>query len=156
MCVLLFLAIIDGVTTERKRIFRMPQPEKMPINQQLRNERLQRHWSQQELADQLGTTVISIKRWERNITTPSPYFRLKLTPLFGKSAEELGLLKEEGLLPQTQKPDAETPATTLEDPNLLRILFYLQKRMCTYPRSLLNKQVRHLSRHHYVSRTRHE
>ena len=95
----------------------MPQPEKMPINQQLRNERLQRHWSQQELADQLGTTVISIKRWERNITTPSPYFRLKLTTLFGKSAEELGLFKEVGLLLETQNPDAETPTTTVEDPD---------------------------------------
>lgn len=61
------------------------------INQQLRMERLQRHWSQQELADQLGTTVVSIKRWERNMTIPSPYFRLKLINLFGKSAQELGL-----------------------------------------------------------------
>src|SRR5437899_492843 len=64
-------------------------------NQCLRGERLRRHWSQQDLADQLGTTVTSIKRWERKATTPSAYFRLKLTTLFGKSAQELGLYEEQ-------------------------------------------------------------
>jgi WD40 repeat protein/transcriptional regulator with XRE-family HTH domain len=65
------------------------------INVVLREERLRRRWSQQELADRLGTTKISVQRWERSITTPSPYFRLKLTTLFGKSFEELGFGREE-------------------------------------------------------------
>ena len=63
--------------------------------QQLRLERLQRQWSQQELADRIGTTVVTINRWERGVTTPTPYFRLKLCALFGKSAPELGLLPAE-------------------------------------------------------------
>ncbi len=63
--------------------------------QQLRLERLQRQWSQQELAEHIGTTVVTINRWERGVTTPTPYFRLKLCALFGKSASELGLLPAE-------------------------------------------------------------
>ncbi len=63
--------------------------------QQLRLERLQRQWSQQELADRIGTTVVTINRWERGVTTPTPYFRLKLCAIFGKSAPELGLLPAE-------------------------------------------------------------
>jgi len=58
---------------------------------QLRSERLHRGWSQQELAEKLGTSVVTINRWERGVTEPSPYFRLKLCTLFGKSAVELGL-----------------------------------------------------------------
>ncbi len=68
----------------------MEQPEKKRANQQLRAERLRRHWSQQELADRLGTPVTSVKRWERKANTPSAYFRIKLMALFGKNAEELG------------------------------------------------------------------
>jgi len=57
----------------------------------IRQERIRRNWRQQDLADQLGTTVVTIQRWERGSQQPSVYFRLKLCELFGKSAEELGL-----------------------------------------------------------------
>jgi transcriptional regulator with XRE-family HTH domain len=57
----------------------------------LRIERSQRHWSQRELAELVGAALATVKRWERQETIPSPYFRLKLTTLFGKSEEELGL-----------------------------------------------------------------
>src|SRR5437879_5256516 len=57
----------------------------------LRIERSQRHWSQRELAELVGAALATVKRWERQETIPSPYFRLKLTALFGKSEEELGL-----------------------------------------------------------------
>jgi tetratricopeptide (TPR) repeat protein/transcriptional regulator with XRE-family HTH domain len=53
--------------------------------------RLQKGWSQRELADQVGTTYVNISRWERNQTRPSPYFRSKLCKLFGKTEEELDL-----------------------------------------------------------------
>lgn len=59
---------------------------------QLRQERIRRNWRQQDLADQLGTTVVTVKRWERGSQQPSMYFRHKLCALFGKSAEELGLV----------------------------------------------------------------
>lgn len=73
----------------------MKNHNKSDPRQLLRLERLQRQWSQQELADRLGTTVVSINRWERGATSPTPYFRLKLCALFGKSADELGLLPGE-------------------------------------------------------------
>jgi transcriptional regulator with XRE-family HTH domain len=68
---------------------------KVPPRQILSAERLRRHWSQLEVADQLGTTPGNVSRWERGITSPGPYFRSKLCELFGKSAQELGLNWEE-------------------------------------------------------------
>lgn len=59
----------------------------------LRQERIGRNWRQQDLADHLGTTVVTIKRWERGSQRPSAYFRVKLCALFGKSAGELGLVE---------------------------------------------------------------
>lgn len=50
-----------------------------------------RGWSQQEVADHIGTTYVNVSRWERGITRPSPYFRKKLCVLFGKSEPELDL-----------------------------------------------------------------
>jgi tetratricopeptide (TPR) repeat protein/DNA-binding XRE family transcriptional regulator len=54
--------------------------------------REQRHWSQTELARMLGTTYLSVCRWENGVTSPSLYFRKQLCDLFGVSAEELGLV----------------------------------------------------------------
>ncbi len=65
------------------------------INQLLRNARLDLHLSQQELASRLDTTTVNISRWERKVTSPGPHFRKLLCELFGKSAAELGLLKED-------------------------------------------------------------
>jgi tetratricopeptide (TPR) repeat protein/transcriptional regulator with XRE-family HTH domain len=59
-------------------------------NTLLLRERLRRGWTQQELADNLGTTPLSISRWERGEILPSPYFRMKLGSLYGKSERELG------------------------------------------------------------------
>ncbi|QBD82600.1 tetratricopeptide repeat protein [Ktedonosporobacter rubrisoli] len=83
----------------RKRAVPGPKPR-------LRAQRLLRHWSQQELAEQLGTSVVTINRWERGVTAPSPYFRLKLCSLFGKTASELGLLPDELEL---EKADIASP-----------------------------------------------
>jgi tetratricopeptide (TPR) repeat protein/transcriptional regulator with XRE-family HTH domain len=66
-------------------------PSRSRKDHPLRTERLQHHWSQRELAEHVGATVATVKRWERQTTVPSPYFRLKLMALFGKSEEELWL-----------------------------------------------------------------
>ena len=55
-------------------------------NERLRQERIRRNWRQQDVADHLGTTVVTVKRWERGSQQPSAYFRVKLCTLFGKSA----------------------------------------------------------------------
>lgn len=54
--------------------------------------RKQHQWSQQEVADHLGTTSHNVSRWELGQTTPGPYFRAKISALFGTSVEELGLV----------------------------------------------------------------
>ena len=80
-------------------------------NTQLRQERIGRNWRQQDLADQLGTTVVTIKRWERGSQQPSAYFRIKLCALFGKSSEELGLIPEN---PQPAAPTEAETSTSVE------------------------------------------
>lgn len=63
-------------------------------NLSLRDERMRRHWSQQELADKIGATLNTVSRWERGLTKCSPYFRKKLCEVFGKNAQELWLIPE--------------------------------------------------------------
>ncbi len=58
-------------------------------NNRLRQERIARNWRQQDLADQLGTTVVTIRRWEHGRQQPGAYFRVKLCALFGISPQEL-------------------------------------------------------------------
>jgi len=61
-------------------------------NDLLRRERLLRGWTQQDVAGRIETDGYTVNRWERGRAIPSPYFRQKLCILFGKNAEELGLL----------------------------------------------------------------
>lgn len=60
---------------------------------QLRHERELHSWSQEHVAEMLGTTAPNVSRWERGITLPNLYFRQKLCEFFGKTAEELGLFE---------------------------------------------------------------
>lgn len=73
----------------------MQRSNDISVNNRLRQERIERNWRQRDLAEQLGTTVVTVKRWERGYQQPSSYFRTKLCVLFGKSAEELGLVPNE-------------------------------------------------------------
>ncbi len=79
----------------------------MPRNERLRQHRIARNWRQQEVADQLGIALVTVQRWERGFQQPSAYFRVKLSALFGVSAQELGLLEELSL---SEPPEGE--ATT--------------------------------------------
>jgi len=58
----------------------------------LKAERKQREWSQAEVAKALGVSIKTVRRWEQGQAVPHPYYRCKLSTLFGKTAEELGLL----------------------------------------------------------------
>jgi len=64
-------------------------------NRKLQHERELRGWSQQKVAEEIGTDEKRIGVWERGESTPSPYFRQKLIELFGKNAQELGFLDNE-------------------------------------------------------------
>src|SRR5437588_3062622 len=72
----------------------MTETTKPTPNLKLRHERDRRCWSQQEVADLVGTTPLNVGRWERGITMPGPHFRHKLCEIFEKSAQELGLVPE--------------------------------------------------------------
>src|SRR5690242_17358795 len=66
----------------------MPTP-----NVRLRHERQLRGWSQAHLAEQIDVPDYYISRWERGEVLPSPYYQQKLCEVFGKTAEELGMLQ---------------------------------------------------------------
>ena len=66
--------------------------EKKP-NSILRRERQLRGWSQQKVAELVGTSEDVVSRWERDERKPSPFFQEQLCVLYGKSAEELGFIQ---------------------------------------------------------------
>ncbi len=61
----------------------------------LKWERERHSWSQEQVAEMIGTTTPNVSRWERSITFPGPHFRQKLCELFGKSAEAFGFIPKE-------------------------------------------------------------
>ncbi len=81
-------------------------------NQKLRHERERRAWSQQDVADKVGTTPLNVGRWERGITMPGPYFRQRLCEIFEKSASELGLVHENTGAGTPIEVPPHTPSTT--------------------------------------------
>lgn len=65
----------------------------MAPNRRLKQARELRGWSQAKVAEAIGTDATTVSRWERGLFSPTPYFRERLCKLFGKNAEELGLLE---------------------------------------------------------------
>jgi transcriptional regulator with XRE-family HTH domain len=59
--------------------------------ERLRHAREALGWSQEDVADLLGTTQNTIHRWETGIETPHPSFRQRLCELFEKSPDALDL-----------------------------------------------------------------
>jgi len=62
-------------------------------NHRLKSARVIRGWSQARVAEEVGTDPVTVSRWERSLSSPYPHFREKLCLLFGKNAEELGLVQ---------------------------------------------------------------
>ena len=71
----------------------------------LKRERKLRGWSQAYVAEKVGSNSKTVSRWEQGKNAPSPYYIQKLVDLFGKNAEELGLLSNEEKH-STTRPDA--------------------------------------------------
>src|SRR5947207_15788510 len=67
----------------------------LPFHQQLKRERELRNLSQEELATKVGTDPKTVSRWESGERLPRPDSREALCKLFGKNAEEFGLLEAE-------------------------------------------------------------
>ncbi len=115
-------------------------------NLRLRQERIQRNLSQQKLADLLGATQVTISRWEGGSQQPNTYFREKLCALFGKSAQDLGLISVEpaSLTQQDalETEPAQSPST--EAPGLWTVP-YLRNPHFTGREDLLEQLTQRLS-----------
>lgn len=76
--------------------------EEIVPNTSMRRARHHKGWTQSNLAEALGTSFETVSRWERGITTPSPYFRERLCAVLGHSAQGLGLdASSDGLIDLT-------------------------------------------------------
>src|SRR5262249_49450547 len=65
-------------------------------NELLSHAREQHHWTQEEVAEQIGAPDAKmVGKWERGIILPTAHYRQQLTTLFGKSARELGLVRKD-------------------------------------------------------------
>jgi transcriptional regulator with XRE-family HTH domain len=73
----------------------------------LRYQRQKRGWSQQRVAEQIGTSMDMVSRWERGTSMPGPFYREKLCALFQADAEELGFIGKGVLHPALQLKSAK-------------------------------------------------
>ncbi len=72
-------------------------------NTYLKRQRENRGWSQHDVAQQIGTQAFTVGRWERGISRPNAYFRVKLRTLFERDDEALGFVET-----NVARSDAET------------------------------------------------
>ena len=73
----------------------------LPFHVQLRYERERRGWSQADLASKVNSDPKTVARWERGAGLPRPYHRQALCAIFGKNAEEFGLISGPRASPET-------------------------------------------------------
>lgn len=94
----------------------------IPFNQQLRHERELRGWSQADLAEKVGCDTKTVGRWENGDRVPRPYHRQALCELFGKNAEEFGLMQASSLpvTPEIAQPDSSIPISNQTSSELLQ------------------------------------
>jgi len=81
-------------------------------NSILRHERQLRGWSQRKVAELVDTSEDVVSRWERGERKPSPFFQEKLCALYGKSAEELGILVDDEEEDMKRRDAIKTISTT--------------------------------------------
>src|SRR5579872_1383410 len=97
-------------------------------NLRLRDAREELGWSQEELAKRIGTTYVTISRWENGITFPYPHFRQRLCEVFDKTLDELGLIPPSGPGSRIWNvPSTRNPFFTGREP----LLALLHKRLST-------------------------
>src|SRR5579884_2300511 len=91
-------------------------------NRLLRAARLERGWTQQQVADRIGAPLsLNISRWENGTAFPSAYYIERLCQLFGKSMSELGLSQLAGetqseQVPQSTSARQPSPSAAAEAP----------------------------------------
>ena len=83
----------------------------VPFHEQLRHERERRNWSQSDIADKVGCDTKTVGRWENGVRLPRSYHRQALCELFGKTAEEFGLVQASSPLPASAIAQPEPQPT---------------------------------------------
>lgn len=103
-------------SSHKEELARMTRHSSPPRpNGLLRQAREARGWSQDQLAERLGTNGFTVCRWERGHALPSPYYRQQLSELLAQAPEALGLLPrgarsaESSLSPQHAAPPVTSP-----------------------------------------------
>ena len=76
---------------------KMREMERMMKRTKLATVRYERGWSQSQLAEKIGVSRETISLWERGITEPYPHYVRQLCELFGETADELDLHKQEAV-----------------------------------------------------------
>ena len=102
----------------------MKKTTKFAPNLHLKRARVQRGWSQEYVAREVGTDAFTVSRWERGVAMASPHFRQQLCTHFGLSVAQLGLVPAEMETPDdhaTGQPDEMTtqlpsPPSPILDP----------------------------------------
>ncbi|MFL5592408.1 MAG: tetratricopeptide repeat protein [Ktedonobacteraceae bacterium] len=84
-----------------------------PFHIQLRYERERRGWSQADVASRVGSDTKTVARWERGKGLPRPYHRQALCELFGKNAEEFGLISGRREITPPGTDPSPMPATAV-------------------------------------------
>lgn len=82
-------------------------------NYHLIHARQHKCWSQETVAAKLGTTRVTISRWEQGLRFPSPHFRELLCALFESTPETLGLLPRGPQPPQSGRAHSRAGARFL-------------------------------------------
>ena len=80
----------------------MKKTTKFAPNLHLKRARVQRGWSQEYVAREVGTDAFTVSRWERGVAMASPHFRQQLCTHFGLSVAQLGLVPAEMETPDDQ------------------------------------------------------
>ncbi len=86
----------------------------------LKVQRELRGLSQAQVAEALGVSPRTVRRWEQGMAVPFPYYHKRLQALLGKTAQELGLVSDlyehdEAEESPAAGPDAPTQASFLAD-----------------------------------------
>jgi tetratricopeptide (TPR) repeat protein/transcriptional regulator with XRE-family HTH domain len=93
-------------------------------NGRLRRAREERSWTQTDVARAIGTTKLTVSRWELGVQQPVPFFRGKLCALFETTPERLGLIPEPGspVLRELPRPPADFTGRLAELARLRELL----------------------------------
>lgn len=110
----------------------MSTTKKRTVGQRLRQERERLNWSQGQLAEKIGTTSLSINRWEHDKAAPRPFYRAELCRVFNISAEALFDVDED-----PQEKDTDLPVIW-NVPHLRNLYFTGREEVLAYLHEVLS------------------